>query len=112
MQKKCISGLNNKITEYFANGSRQAISVKPNIDFTLTIDFDNGEKRILDCKPFLKDNTVFETFKIYENFKRAYIDDTNSIAWDIDPEIDSNKVWSNKVDISVDNCYLESKPAR
>lgn len=31
-------------------------------------------------------------------------------AWDIDPNIDSNKVWSNKVDLCPDGCYIDSVP--
>ncbi|MBQ2880828.1 MAG: hypothetical protein IJE40_01030 [Clostridia bacterium] len=58
----------------------------------------------------LKPNTVFEKFAEIENFKRVYLDETSNISWDIDPNIDSNVVWSNKVDICSDECYINSKP--
>lgn len=105
-------GFEPRYAEYFAAGKpRRITSVTPNRDFTLTMGFDNGEVRILDCKPFLKPQTVFAPFMRFDNFKRVYLDDTNSVCWDIDPAIDSNIVWNNKVDISPDSCYLDSVPA-
>ena len=53
---------------------------------------------------------MFEKFAEIENFKRVYLDETSNISWDIDPNIDSNVVWSNKVDICSDECYINSKP--
>ena len=44
------------------------------------------------------------------NFKRVYLDDAGCVAWDIDPNVDSNKVWNNKVDLSSDSCYVDSVP--
>lgn len=31
-------------------------------------------------------------------------------AWDIDPDVDSDVVWSNKVDLCPDSCYVDSVP--
>lgn len=59
-------------------------------------------------RPLLKKGTVFEPLIKPENFKRAYGDDTHCIAWDIDPNIDSGKVWNNKVDLCSDSCYIDS----
>ena len=61
-------------------------------------------------RPLLKKGTVFEPFMKIEDFRRVYVDDTHSIAWDIDPSVDSSKVWNNKVDLSPDSCYLDSVP--
>lgn len=96
--------------EYFASGRKRIIGVSANDDFTLTIRFDNGEQRLYDMRPYLKKGTVFEPFAKLENFRRVYVDDTHAIAWDIDPNVDSKKVWSNKVDLSPDSCYLDSVP--
>ena len=74
-------------------------------DFTLTISFDNGEKRLYDMRALLKKGTVFEPFLSLENFRRVYVDDTHCIAWDIDPNVDSNKV-----DLCPDGCYIDSIP--
>ncbi len=101
-------GFDRAAAEYFAQGRRQIIHVKPNADFTLTLSFDNGEVRLYDVKPLLKSGTVFEPFSDIQNFRRVYLDDAHCVAWDIDPAVDSEKVWNNKVDLSSDTCYLDS----
>ena len=103
-------GFDQKTAEYFANGERQIVAVVANDDFTLTISFDNGEKRLYDMRPFLKKATVFETFAEIENFRRVYVDKQHCIAWDIDPTVDSEKDWLNKVDLCPDGCYIDSQP--
>ena len=45
-----------------------------------------------------------------EIFKRVYIDEQHCIAWDIDPAVDSDTVWSNKIDLCPDACYIDSVP--
>ena len=103
-------GFDQKMAEYFAAGRKKITHVIPNDNFTLTIYFDNGEKRIYDVAPLLKPGTVFEPFAKIENFKRVYLDDDHCIAWDIDPDIDSRVVWNNKVDLCPDSCYVDSIP--
>lgn len=102
-------GLDQKTAEYFASGRKKIVGVAPNDDFTLTISFDNGEKRLYDVRPFLKKGTVFEHFLNIEDFRRVYVDEQHCIAWDIDPTIDSNEVWNNKVDLCPDSCYMDSQ---
>ena len=104
-------GFDRAAAEYYASGRKRIMSVRPNRDYTLTLDFDNGERRLYDCKPFLKTGTVFAPFMDYENFKRVYLDDMHCVAWDIDPAVDSSVVWSNKIDLSPDSCYIDSIPA-
>lgn len=101
-------GYDRRMAEYFASGRKHPISVTANDDFTLTILFDNGERRLLDASLFLLPGTVFEPFMQIDAFRRVYVDDCHCIAWDVDPDIDSSVVWSNKVDISPDTCYVES----
>lgn len=104
-------GLDRKTAEYFASGMKRVVAAEPNPDFTLTLTFDNGEKRLYDCKPLLKPGTVFETFMQWENFRRVYVDTIGScVAWDIDPNVDSEVEWDNKVDLCPDSCYMNSKP--
>lgn len=103
-------GFDKKAAEYFAGGKKRIVSVTPNKDFTLTIGFDNGEYRLFDVRPLLKKGTVFEPFMEFDNFKRVYVDEQHTVSWDIDPEIDSNIVWNNKVDLCPDSCYLDSLP--
>ncbi len=103
-------GFDKKTAEYFAAGRKTITNVVPNDDFTLTISFDNGEKRLYNVAPLIKPGTVFETFANLNDFRRVYIDDEHCIAWDIDPNIDSNTVWNNKVDLCPDGCYIDSEP--
>lgn len=112
---KCIEfylskGFDRPTAEYFAAGRRKIISVIPNPNFTLTLNFDNGECRIFDCMPLLKPGTVFEPFIHFDNFKRVYLDENHCVSWDIDPNVDSKVVWNNKIDISPDGCYIDSTP--
>ena len=103
-------GFEKPMAEYFASGRKKITAVEACEDFTLLLSFDNGERRRYDCKPILKPGTVFEPFISYENFKRVYLDSDNCVSWDIDPNVDSNKVWSNKVDLCPDGCYVDSVP--
>lgn len=103
-------GYDRKTAEYFAGGRKRIVSVAPNDDFTLTLCFDNGEVRILDVAPMIEPGTVFAFLAKRGNFCRVYLDDAHAVAWDIDPAVDSDKVWSNKVDLCPDTCYIESKP--
>ena len=99
-----------RTAEYFTGGKKRITGVVPNDDFTLTLSFDNGERRLYDMRPLLKTGTVFEPFMKIENFRRVYVDGTHCVAWDIDPDVDSEQVWSNKVDLCPDGCYLDSVP--
>ncbi|MBS4933710.1 MAG: DUF2442 domain-containing protein [Clostridiales bacterium] len=103
-------GFDRKTAEYFSNGKKIIIEVVPNMDFTLTILFNNKEKRLYDMRPLLQKGTVFEPFTKWQEFKRVYVDDNHCIAWDIDPNVDSNEVWNNKVDLCPDSCYIDSVP--
>lgn len=103
-------GFEPKMAEYFAAGRRKITDVKANDNFTLTLTFDNGEVRMYDAAPLLQPATVFAPFRDLENFRRVYLDDCHCICWDIDPNVDSNIVWNNKVDLCPDTCYVDSKP--
>ena len=103
-------GFDRAMAEYFASGKKKIVAVEPNTDFTLLLTFDNDEKRIFDVKPMIEKGDVFAPFADYNNFKRVYLDDCNCVAWDIDPNVDSNVVWNNKVDICPDSCYVDSVP--
>ena len=105
-------GFDRKTAEYYANGRKKIVAVKANTNFTLTITFDNGENRIYDMRPLLKKGTVFEKFLNITDFRRVYVDKQHCISWDIDPNIDSNKVWNNKVDLCPDSCYINSIPKK
>lgn len=110
MESYLAKGFDRRTAEYFAAGRKRILSVRANDDYTLELVFDGQERRTLDCKPFLREGTVFAPFLELENFRRVYLDDCHCVAWDIDPAIDSETVLSNKVDLSPDTCYLDSIP--
>lgn len=105
-------GMDQKTAEYFVNGRKKIVAVTPNDDFTLTLAFNNGEKRIYDIKPLLKKGTVFEHLMNLKDFKRVYLDDCKCVSWDIDPDVDSKIVWNNKIDLCPDSCYINSIPVK
>ncbi len=101
-------GYDRKMAEYFASGRKRITKVVPRNDFTLLLSFDNGETRLYDAGPLLQAGTVFAPFREWDNFRRVYLDEDHSVCWDIDPNIDSNEVWNNKVDLCPDSCYVET----
>lgn len=103
-------GFDRRTAEYFAAGRRTIVRATPERDFTLLLDFDNGERRRLDMKPDIRPGTVFAFLSDPDVFLRAYLDDSQCVCWDRDPAVDSNVVWDNKVDICPDACYLDSIP--
>lgn len=103
-------GFDKSAAKYFAGGRKKITSVSANDDFTLTLTFDGRERRLFDVRPLLEKGTVFEPFMDIVAFRRVYLDGSNCVSWDIDPTVDSEKVWSNKVDLCPDACYLDSIP--
>ena len=103
-------GYGQKEAEYFAAGRKRIVNVVPQNDFTLLLTFDNGEVRRYDMRPSLQEGTVFAFLREWENFRRVYLDDAHAVAWDIDPNVDSDVVWNNKVDLCPDSCYIYSTP--
>lgn len=103
-------GFDRRTAEYFASGRKKIVSVTPGEGFTLILDFDSGEKRRFDMNRIIENGTVFAFLSDPCNFARVYLDEDGCVSWDADPAVDSRVVWSNKVDLSPDTCYLDSKP--
>ena len=83
-------GMERKVAEYFASGIKKIISVNPNKDYTLTLSYD---------EPFME----------WDNFRRVYFSSNGrKFCWDVDPEVDSNEVWDNVVDLCADAVYIDS----
>lgn len=53
---------------------------------------------------------VFKVLKEKSKFYEVFIDEVGNIAWDKDKNLDSNKVWNNRIDLCGDAVYIESKP--
>ena len=100
---------NIEMAEYFSKGRRTIVSVVANDDYTITLGFDNGEKRLYDVAPLIKQDTVFENLAGLSNFSRVYVDDNHCVSWDIDHNVDSSIVWNNKITIDSDVCYVYRK---
>ena len=103
-------GMDEKTAAYFANGRRKILSVEPCENRAIVMLFDNGEKRLLDLRDIIKIGTVFEPLLNQERFESVYLDDCHCVSWDIDPDVDSNEVWNNKLDLCPDTCYIDSVP--
>lgn len=102
-------GFSRPYAEYFAHERRKIVAVKANEDYTLTLTFDNGEVRRLDMREDIKEG-VFKKIADSSDFKRVYLNEDHTVCWDIDPNVDSNVVWNNQIDICPDTCYVESVP--
>lgn len=98
----------DEVKEYFENGVRRIIDVCPNNDFSLTLTFDNGEIRNFDMKPKLKG--IMKPFCDIKRFQEVFLDENGSVCWDIDPNVDSNIVWNNRIDFCPDSIYIYSTP--
>ena len=85
--------------------------LRPLCAYQHTLTFDNGEVRQYNAMPLLDEGTVFAPFREWKNFSRVYLDENHCVSWDIDPCVDSDRVWSNKVDLCPDSCYLDSIPS-
>ena len=71
--------------------------VTPNEDFSLNLVLDNGEKRILDMKPYL-DFGVFKRIQNYESFKHARVA-FDTIEWDEGVDLDPEFVYEKSTPI-------------
>jgi len=93
-----------EVQEYFANGRRRLLKVAANDDYSLTLEFDNGETRDYEMGDNL--TGVLTILKDISKFKEVFIDENGNIAWDIDKNVDSNVVYTNRIDLSADNAYI------
>ena len=103
-------GCDRLAAEYYAGGRKRLTGVKANPDYTLTLTYEEREERIYDCKPLLEKGGVFVHLRDYKNFDRVFID-YGAVCWDIDPGVNSNEVWSNRIELCPDSCYIDSIPA-
>lgn len=104
------NGFSPAAADYFSRGGRRISSVSAADDYTLFLDFDNGERRLFDCKRFFTPGSVFESIRSPAAFKRVFLDECGNVAWDIDPAVDSSVHWDNRIDLCKDSCYLGSVP--
>ena len=65
--------------------------VVANRDFSLSLVFETGEKRVLDMKPYL-DFGVFKRLQDFERFRRVRVA-FDTIEWDDDMDLDPEFVY-------------------
>ncbi len=70
-------------------------NVIPNADWTLSLEFETGEKRLFDVKPLL-DCEAFEELRDLSEFLKV-----RNGGYFV--------AWENEADLSADTLYLESK---
>ena len=70
--------------------------VCPLDDYQLEVEFENGERRLFDMKPYLH-RGVFARLQNREAFQAARV-----VAGSVE--------WPGEVDLSYDTLYLESRP--
>lgn len=60
-----FKGYDKSAAEYFVSWRKRIVAIQPNNNFTLTLDFDNGERRLYDWKPLLASG-VFKISLLYQ----------------------------------------------
>ena len=67
--------------------------VKPGIDYTLMLTFDNGQKRKFDMKPYL-DKGIFRELKDISKFNTVHIS-FDSVEWDNEADFDPEVLFNS-----------------
>ncbi len=75
----------------------RAVNVKVKENYILEVEFDNGEIRGFDVKPYLK-LKAFEALKNIDNFSKVKVDGL-SIAWDSGVDICPDELYNNSYSI-------------
>ena len=88
-----------EVREYLRSGVKKAVAVRTERPHSVIVKFENNVTKAYDMEPDLYG--VLEFLKDYAAFEKAYIDETNSIAWD-DPH-------GNHIDTSADTVYIYGK---
>lgn len=71
------------------------IDVKPQSNFLLLLEFENGEKKEFDCKSLFG-------YKVYEPLKEEHFFHQVKVEY-------GTVVWSDEIDIAPETLYLESR---
>jgi hypothetical protein len=74
-------------------------AVTPNPDFTLTLTFQNGERKKFDMTPYIGRSEWFEELRDWNYFSQAR------------PDL-GTVVWTNGQDLCPDTFYLDSVPLK
>ncbi|WP_457654170.1 DUF2442 domain-containing protein [Rhodocaloribacter sp.] len=72
------------------------VAVRPHDDYTLTLTFANGERRLFDLKPYLR-SEVFRALRDLEWFQKVAV-------------VYGSLQWSGERDLAYDMLYRKSTP--
>ena len=73
--------------------------VEADVDFTLIITFETGERKRFDMKPFL-DTGVFKTLRDEKLFRSVHVS-FNTVAWDGDIDFDPEALYEGGLPLGV-----------
>ena len=82
-----------EVAEYFALGSKKIIDVISNDDYTITITYNNGIKKLYDIKPLMKDIKYFKRLENIEEFRKV-------------KHSKGRIFWDDMTDLCGDACYI------
>ena len=100
------AALEPRVQAYLQNGRRRLVRVQAGEDYTLLLEFDNGERRLYDVKPL---KGVFAALEPEAVFRHVYLDDCGCVAWDREAEPDGGVLCDNRITLCPDSCYLDSR---
>ncbi len=84
------------------------VNVKALDNYKILIEFEDGTNGEINLD-FLKGKGIFEAWNDYATFKKVYIDDeTKSIAWSSDIEIDSNNLYLKLIGKTFEQWKIEN----
>ncbi len=67
--------------------------VKPQVDKTLLVEFENGVRKVYDCKPLLQDE-AFRPLQDEALFRRAHADPHGyAVLWNDQIDLAESEVW-------------------
>lgn len=96
-----------EVEDYYKSGKRRLLKIEANADYTLTLYYDDSKRKYDMSKELYG---VFEILKDLNKFYTVFIDEEGNIAWDKNPNLDSNIHWNNRIDICSDSAYMSSEP--
>lgn len=99
-------GFDRPMAEYMASGRKRAVSAMLLEGLSIAVAFDDGRRVAYDLSGIAELGTVLGCLRDPEVLARVFVDENGSVAWDIDPEVDSSEVWSNRIDLSADEIYV------
>ncbi|NLI77827.1 MAG: DUF2442 domain-containing protein [Candidatus Riflebacteria bacterium] len=77
-------------------------------DFSLVLDFDNGERRRFDCRPFL-DRGVFRELRNLAYFRQVRVEG-GTVAWPHEQDFCPDTLYQDSIPIAHPEDAEEGKP--